>query len=374
MAVRLMPPWFVAFLLIGAAQAENIPPQLGQEYPKPGEETQFESFAREMNSLQEKLAKGTPLGRGFHRKAQGCLRGEFQVLASTPDNLRAGIFAKDPAKPDQERRFLSWARFSNAKGQEQKDTARELRGMAIKLVNAGGPGQSQDFLMTNGPVHFAHDAAGMMTFARASAGGIFSMLGYFITHPAAARIILHDSGKKVASLTQETYWSRVPILIGSQAVKFNIQPCAPDGAVRPDKPAPHYLTDDLRERARRGPLCFEFRVQRQLDPIRQPVEDAGVEWKESETPSLPVARLEFPVQGFESTPQLEFCEKLSMTPWHHLPAHRPIGNMNRARRLVYAASAKFRGGNVEPAEPDGREKFEDVFGTPAGSAGTLEAE
>ena len=39
---------------------------------------------------------------------------------------------------------------------------------------------------------------------------------------------------------------------------------------------------------------------------------------------------------------MTFCENLSYTPWHSLPDHRPIGGINRARKVVYEAISKVR--------------------------------
>jgi hypothetical protein len=36
------------------------------------------------------------------------------------------------------------------------------------------------------------------------------------------------------------------------------------------------------------------------------------------------------------------CERIAFNPWHCLTDHRPLGNMNRARREIYDAMAKFR--------------------------------
>ena len=36
------------------------------------------------------------------------------------------------------------------------------------------------------------------------------------------------------------------------------------------------------------------------------------------------------------------CESTAFNPWHALPAHRPLGNMNRARKQIYEAMAAFR--------------------------------
>jgi hypothetical protein len=33
---------------------------------------------------------------------------------------------------------------------------------------------------------------------------------------------------------------------------------------------------------------------------------------------------------------------MSFNPWHALPEHRPLGDMNRARREIYWAMSAFR--------------------------------
>jgi hypothetical protein len=45
--------------------------------------------------------------------------------------------------------------------------------------------------------------------------------------------------------------------------------------------------------------------------------------------------------GFDKS-DLALGEQLSSTPWHALPEHRPLGSINRARRVVYDAVSKYR--------------------------------
>ena len=49
----------------------------------------------------------------------------------------------------------------------------------------------------------------------------------------------------------------------------------------------------------------------------------------------------------------DLCENLSMTPWHSLVEHKPLGRTMRMRRDVYKAIAKFRrtANNVDQEEP-----------------------
>ena len=49
-----------------------------------------------------------------------------------------------------------------------------------------------------------------------------------------------------------------------------------------------------------------------------------------------------PAQTFDTPEQQAFGENLSFTPWHSLPAHRPLGGINRARKEIYRAISKQR--------------------------------
>ena len=91
-----------------------------------------------------------------------------------------------------------------------------------------------------------------------------------------------------------------------------------------------------------------------------PVEDPTVEWDETESRPIKVATIDIPVQKFESKRQMEFCENLSINPWHSVVEHRPIGGISRARREVYNAISKLRHDLNKKArlEPTGDEQFE----------------
>jgi hypothetical protein len=54
-----------------------------------------------------------------------------------------------------------------------------------------------------------------------------------------------------------------------------------------------------------------------------------------------------------------FAENAYFAAWHSLPEHRPLGNINRARRFAYDQLSKFRlmRNKLPRLEPDGREKI-----------------
>jgi hypothetical protein len=66
-----------------------------------------------------------------------------------------------------------------------------------------------------------------------------------------------------------------------------------------------------------------------------------------------------PRQVFDSPAQLAFASAFSINPWHALPAHRPLGSQNRARKRIYEELSRFRQAmNATPhVEPMGDEVF-----------------
>ena len=84
-------------------------------------------------------------------------------------------------------------------------------------------------------------------------------------------------------------------------------------------------------------------------------------WKEEASPFVRVARIRIPAQAFTTTRQDEYAEHLSFTPWHALPEHRPLGGINRTRRVVYEqiSALRHRANGAARAEPAG---FDDLPG------------
>ena len=90
------------------------------------------------------------------------------------------------------------------------------------------------------------------------------------------------------------------------------------------------------------------------------VENSRIEWSEARAPFYKVATITIPQQKFSSAAQDEFGDNLSFTPWHALPDHRPLGRVNRVRRVVYEELSKLRHelNHAPRSEPSGDEVFE----------------
>ena len=89
-------------------------------------------------------------------------------------------------------------------------------------------------------------------------------------------------------------------------------------------------------------VLFEFQVQLRTSEQTMPIEDASVEWPESESPYRTVAHLLLPRQEIAVLRQQVAFQSLSFNVWHALSAHRPLGGINRARRWAYPLSSTWR--------------------------------
>jgi hypothetical protein len=73
-----------------------------------------------------------------------------------------------------------------------------------------------------------------------------------------------------------------------------------------------------------------------------PIEDASVNWP---SPYHTVAHLTLPAQDTSSAAGQALARKIEASvidPWQALAAHRPLGDVQRARRVVYFVSQKGR--------------------------------
>jgi len=73
-----------------------------------------------------------------------------------------------------------------------------------------------------------------------------------------------------------------------------------------------------------------------------------------------VATLSIAAQDATSSERMAQAERMVMSPWHALEAHRPLGSLNRARLPTYRASSEARAqangvtlerSDVRPSEP-----------------------
>jgi hypothetical protein len=102
----------------------------------------------------------------------------------------------------------------------------------------------------------------------------------------------------------------------------------------------------LEETLRTQELLFEFQIQLRTHEQTMPIEDATIEWPESESPYRTVAHLLLPRQEIAPLRQQARYQNLAFNVWHALSAHRPLGGINRVRRRAYLLSSAWRRQNL----------------------------
>jgi hypothetical protein len=272
-------------------------------------------------------------------RATACVDAEFTVLDGVPAGHRAGLFATPGT-------YRCWIRFANATSLSDKD--KDTRGMAIKVLDVPGgnltPGvTSQDFILNSHPVMMVGTTKEFLELLEANEAGGFRRAMYFVTHIKAARIAFASRANPSSHL-DIPYWSTTPYQLGSGAVKYIVRPASATRSPAPATLTDNYLEDAIRARLAREEAVFDLLVQPFVDARRTPIEDASAEWREQDSPSVPVARIRIPPQSIDDAANRARCEQVAFNPWHSLAEHRPLGGMNRARREIYAAMAEFRRG------------------------------
>jgi catalase len=313
--------------------------------------------------------------RGQHAKIHAGIRNaQFQVLPKLPADLTAGFL--QPGKT-----YPATVRLSNADGLNRPDDELDLRGIAVRL--SFDDREPHDFVFVNAPVSHVRDAVEFMivTTALARKGLLPTLAGDVLDFLSDIQEIagkLQDHGSSdffeslknqmqsqfkavqmltilggqvirsanIKSLVVQDYWGRPPLKLAEAAVQLKLEHTTRK-KLRPESSGPGLLRDDLQRRLQKGPVVFHFKIQRFVDEETTPIEDTTTEWNEEDSPFVTVAKLVIPQQDLgtqEAKANDAQVDALKFSPWNNITDDflRPLGSMNRARRLAYQASAEFR--------------------------------
>jgi hypothetical protein len=338
-----------------------------EEVP-PGEAS---AIAEMIAGLEDQLTsryERTTMRRDAHPKTLGLVNARFTISDECPPELCYGVFARPGDS------FDALIRFSNGNPVREHDMAFDIRGMAIKLPGVAGaflegePGQ--DFVLATGESFFGIDAVEYKDFIPASTSPI-ALLKHFLRwgrFRAGANFLSAQCVPR-SPLAIE-YFSQTPYRLGPHVVKYRARAIAPrstrhdPGYMRPinrrvlgvlarlwprfaSRFAPPdavrlALVDDLA----RGPVAFEFLVQRWPDLRRLPpwaIENATLAWP------APWSRVATILMDALPASDVDAAEPMTFTPWHAKAEHQPLGSINRARYAIYKHMSDFRRCHNGPA-------------------------
>jgi hypothetical protein len=335
------------------------------DYPKPnaalGEKLadhEIESAARITAIIEAHLhhlyAAGT-IYRDAHPKADGCVEAMFNVASGLDASLSQGLFKKAAS-------YQAILRFSNAnEDRTRADTKGDGRGMAIKVFglpekpltqDPDGPA-SQDFIMISHPTFLVADPTAYRTLigyvdSKDKVTQFLSpILAALSLGPKGATNAIETTSLKIDNPLNTRYWSMVPYQLGigpgAVAVKYSAEPCAPQPVILPQTTDPNYLRHAMVATLSLGGAgaCMKFMIQPRTSPAMS-VEDSRYEWPETEAPFHEVATITIPPQVFDTPEKNRACERLANSPWHALPEHKPLGAVNRMRKVIYERISAVR--------------------------------
>lgn len=325
----------------------KAPSQDWTERIEPAEAQLHASHARRFAEIQRRKSQRHGAGRALHRKQITAAQGTLEILNGVPVFAKHGLFAM-PAVHEV------WVRLSNGGLDRAADRMPDIRGFALKVFGVqgdsalgNGPASSQDFLLINQEAFAFPGSAEFVDFVEAASHGNGALLKFLLRRyglfggPARLARLLKSAGKPFAGFANEPLFSAVPIACGPYAVRVRLVPAPSNGEV--DREARDDWNADFSRRLQRQALHWDLQLQYYVDEQTTPIEDASVNWP---TPYATVARLMLPVQD-TSAPEGQAlaarAEAGVFDPWQALAQHRPLGEVQRSRKVVYFESQKGRG-------------------------------
>lgn len=332
----------------------------------PDEETRFAEYAEHFATLQRQKSELHGQGRALHRKQLVAATAELEVLPDLPEFAAQGLFA-------QPGHYAVQVRLSNGGMDKASDRRPDIRGFSFAVLGVkgdsalgNGPATRQCFALINHPTFAFANSAQFVGFALAAARGFRPLLmfmgktfGWLALGWRMGQLI-RTMNKPFASFATETFFSAAPIANGHYAVRVRLVPAPGNGqsaealaaaaaqaktkgnAANAHEPVADWGAD-MATRLAKGPLVYDLDVQYFANEGATPIEDATLDWP---TPYTTVARLTLPQQDLSSEASQALAVEVEngiFDPWAALAAHRPLGDVMRARKVVYFESQKGRG-------------------------------
>jgi len=335
---------------------------LGEQYYKGQKSLEHQAIEELVGAIHKGIerrfrTKGPPARRDAHASDSGCVQAIFRVDPDLDKSLQHGAFIPG-------REYAAWIRFSNGSADPKGSRWPDARGMAIKLMGVQGEKllrdekETQDFILISSPAFFVDD---LPRYQRTltdflSDSTLVQLLSVRHLRGREIWLAIKANAKLITNPLFQQYWSMTPYRLGTAdapnktAVKYTAKPRLPpvSGLRRRWRAvltffSPGFsLKTEMNNALARDEMCFDFYLQQFVDEGRTPIEDSKVEWKEQDSRLRHVAKIVVPSQDIMSAERAQFCEDLSFSPWHCLPAHKPLGLVNRVRRRAYLEISQLR--------------------------------
>lgn len=313
----------------------------------PDEAERYARYAQQFTEMQLRKSAKYGNGRGLHRKQILGLPAKLEVLSGLPEYAQAGLFA-------QAGEYDVLVRLSNGGSDVRSDKVPDIRGFSFKVLGVKGASalgsetSAQDFLLINREVFGMKGSDDFASLVAAVEKGPSGLLKHFIRKHGlfggfrTLKGLQGSMSKPFYGFAAHTFFSSAPIACGRYAVRVRLQPDASNGV--PAASLDDWAADVL-SRLEKSALAYSLQVQFFVNEKQTPIEDGEVNWEESVAPYITVARLTLPRLSDWSAEREAIQHRIEQglfDPWCALVEHRPLGDIMRARKVVYYESQKNR--------------------------------
>lgn len=327
--------------------SQFAPSTAWQEKPAPDEAERYAGYAKAFEALQARKSQKYGNGRALHRKQLTAAKATLEVLGNLPGFAAHGLFAQPGT-------FDVLVRLSNGGMDKASDRRPDIRGFSLRVLGVqgdsalgNGPAKSQDFTLINQEKFAFAGSDEFVGFVVAASQGGGALIKYLFKRygllggPRRVLNMAQTMKKPFGGFATETMYSSLPMACGPYAVRVRLVPAVSNGSATPGAEADWGA--DFSARMAKQDLSWELQLQPFVSEALTPIEDASVNWT---TPYVTVARLHVPKQVADSAQGKALAERVEadvFDPWQALAAHRPLGDVQRARKVVYYQSQKGRG-------------------------------
>ena len=317
-----------------------------RERVDPDEAARHAEQARGLTALQAARTAKHGAGRALHRKGVLGLAATLTVKDGLPAHARHGLFAA-PAT------YAAWVRLSNGGPDVKADRHPDVRGFGGRVnyvtgdAALGGAATHQDFALINSSNFGFRDSKLFLGLVQAVAKSPLALIGWAYRSYGLRRMFGELKRLKASverpfvGYAGTAFHSAAPIACGPYAVRVRLTPDAPvtHADAKGDFGAAMATT------VAGGALTYTLALQFFVDEARTPIEDAARDWPEDVAPYVDVATLTIAQQAPTAPDGAALAARIEQTvfdPWQALAAHRPLGEVMRARKVVYLASQRAR--------------------------------
>lgn len=324
----------------------------GVEEIKPDDDAKAQKIADTMNKMQKhNFDKHRHAFRATHVKTQGLVKGTL-AIPSLPPHLSQGLFAHPGTYPIA-------SRYANEPVFLQPDTEPGPRGLSIKIFNVKGerletPGNenlsTQDLLFNNAPMIELTDIDTCLEIMQLREKHFDSPTGL-----SMALKLRTDAVKQHApgmlpntNMISHSMYTQSAFRFGEYYGHMAMFPVLPEMKKKSEEAVSSsgsytQISDWLFDHFKGAPAKYELKIQLGTSPAHHPTEDASIVWDETTAPYQTIGTVEFPVQdSFAQERRVFWEDHMVLDPWKGLAAHRPLGSINRLRKVVYGRSRKRR--------------------------------